>query len=294
MKGAQTMIDTKQRRHFPVLLATLCVGLTSMACRNGLPGPGDPGDPNEEAPDIPPESTFLIPFDDFTEDNDGAKRIGVDPTTAQFGFENWGFSALNVGAWNAIITVGLAVPVAAFVASFEHEPELEDDGTFVWTYSFNVASIMHTAELHGRIEGNNVNWDMYITREGDYEEFNWFSGVSTLTETEGSWTLNKNPQDAVPFIEIEWHRDPDTGAYDITYTNVEPGAEANGGYIAFAVDPDADRDASYTIYNAEVGNMTEIQWRRADKSGRVRAEHHFDDNDWHCWDDELQNADCPE
>ena len=157
-----------------------------------------------------------------------------------------------------------------------------------------VAGIAHTAELHGIIEGNNVTWDMFITREGEYTDFNWFSGVSTLTRTEGSWTLNKDPENPVPFIDIEWHADEEAGTGDITYTNVEPQAAANGSYIAYALSTDEPYQASYAIFNAETDNLTEIHWSPATQAGRVRDPAHFADTDWHCWDQDHQNIACPE
>jgi hypothetical protein len=231
-------------------------------------------------------------FNDFSNEIDSSKRTDFDPSAAQLGFENWGWSALNVGIWNTIITVGLAVPVAAYLESFNHEPELQSDGTFIWSYSFDVAGVQHSAELHGRVEGNDVHWDMFISREGDYDNFNWYSGVSTLTHTEGSWTLNKDPQNPVPFIDIEWHSDPEAGAADITYTNVEPNAAGNGGYIAYAVNEAQTYESSYTVFNAGADNLTEIEWSPHTKAGRVRDAAHFGDSEWNCWDENRQNVDC--
>jgi hypothetical protein len=247
--------------------------------------------PGEQAPEIPPASTFVMDFADF--EQEGGKRVDFDPTAAQLGFENWGYAALNVGVWSVIITVGLAVPVAAFYESFNHEPELLDDGTFVWSYNFQVANIQHTAELHGVIMGNDVRWDMFISREGDYDDFNWYSGISTLTRTEGTWTLNKNPEEPAPFIDIEWNREPETELGDIRYTNVEPDVPQNGGYIAYAISDDEPYDASYAIYGAEDDNLIEIEWNGTTRAGRVRAPAHFGDSEWHCWDEDRQNADCP-
>lgn len=278
------MFQRIQRRKAVAAVVGFAAGMMG-GCRNA-PAPG------VEAPEIPPASTFVIDFSDFEGDADGSKTIGLDPTAAQLGFDNWGFSALNVGVWNAILTVGLAVPVAAFYESFNHEPDLQPDGTWIWSYTFHVAGILHAAELHGRIVGNDVEWDMFISREGEYADFNWYSGVSTLTRTEGTWILNKDPQDPVAFIDIEWRRDAETELGDIRYTNVEPGAAGAGGYIAYAVTGDETYDASYAIYNAESSDLIEIEWNRSTQAGRVHAPDHFGDDSWHCWDENLQNVDC--
>ena len=43
---------------------------------------------------------------------------------------NWSYAALNVGFWNIVGVVGLAVPVASFVESFKHSPVQQPDNSW--------------------------------------------------------------------------------------------------------------------------------------------------------------------
>lgn len=248
------------------------------------------GDP----PDIPPTTTFLMSFGDFTgaeppaQASDGDAN-GVFGATAQ----NWSYAALNVLVWNTVLTVGLAVPAASFIAAFGHQPVRHTNGDWVWSYNFYVNEVLHLAELHGRVDGDDVTWEMYISKEDAFTDFLWYSGVSDIEATEGSWTIYDNPDDAEPLIRIDWHRNPDEGTADITYTNIIPGDAENGGYISYGITGNVPYDAFYDIYNKGDDNHTNIEWHRTTNAGRVQDEDHFGDSTWHCWDGQLQDVDCP-
>ena len=259
------------------------------SCTPVVPGPDDAA-----PPDIPPASTFVMDFSDF--DGEEAPKLAVDwadPATMQAGpGGNWTWAATNVGVWNLIVMVGLAVPVTAFLESFNHVPAQEADGSWVWSYEVNVGGVMHTAELHALAVAGDIEWDMFISKEGFYTDFNWFSGVSNLIGTEGTWTLNKGPDDPGPLVGIDWHRNPANETGDIRYTNIVPDGPENGGYIFHGITIDPPFDAFYEIYNQGRDNLTEIEWNRTTKDGQIRDPWHFDDDDWHCWDAALQNLEC--
>jgi len=191
-----------------------------------------------------------------------------------------------------LITFGFAIPVAAFLESFNHEPVREPDGRWLWDYTFNVGAD-HLAELYGRVEDDEVAWEMYISREEAYTDFLWFYGRSALDGSGGSWTLNQDPDSETPVIGILWHRDAEAGTADIKYTNIVPRDPENGGYIHYGVTGGDPYDAFYDIYNAGKDNHTNIAWNLDDKSGRVKDPSHFPDQDWHCWDGLLDDTMCP-
>ena len=102
-----------------LLLAVAIAVLTVSGC-GGVSG----------APTIPPVDTFDIPFEDF-----GTSSLISFDTGNQ---SNWNYAALAVGIWSTIIRVGLAVPVAAFRASFHNIPLQQDDGSWIWSYAVNI------------------------------------------------------------------------------------------------------------------------------------------------------------
>ncbi len=251
--------------------------------------PDDGGGNTDEAPKIPPSSTFIIDFSDFEEEDDGPvlRTRGVLPRA------NWGFAATSATIWNVIISINLAIPVASFAASFNNEPTLGPDGVWSWTYDFTAAGLLHSAELQGQINGANVTWNMFISREGDYTDFNWFTGTSNILATEGSWMLNRNPDNPAPYIEITYNLNEDDGTGDIQYTNVVPGDADNGGFVFFGISNEEPFDANYQIYRKAADETTDIEWSRDTKDGRVKDASFFGDDEYRCWDEALTDIECP-
>ncbi len=244
-------------------------------------------EPAELGPDVPPASTFLIDFGAFP--GTGIQSSGVSkPLT----FANWGWAGINVLFWNAVITVHGAVPVAAFLESFRHVPVKQEDDSWLWSYSVIVDEDTYTANLYASTDVSGINWSMYLSKAGEFTDFLWFSGEHDLLYTEGTWTIYKAPDDPVQFIGIEWHRNLVDSTADITYTNIEPESEGNGGYITFGVVDDPNFDAFYGIYYAEEEHNIDIEWNLDAKVGRVMDEIYFGDDLWHCWDEDLEDVDC--
>jgi hypothetical protein len=264
-----------------------------------------------EPPQLPPASSFIIDFSDFLSPDNSSFNPGAaepdlqyvsftpngddlpTPDPAQGDQQNWGFAALNVGFWNALLFVGLVIPVAAFVESFNHSPEQQPDYTWVWSYDVPVNNVVYTAELHGRFIDNGVRWEMYLSKEGEYSDFQWYYGESDLPATEGFWILKNNPTDPTDLLRIDWHRDIADGTSDISYTNIVPGGPENGGYILYEVTTETPNDRKYEIFNKGKDNTTYIEWDSMTDAGGVKDEQHFSDSEWHCWDDEHRDSECP-
>jgi len=275
-------ISSRPRRTYVMIFLSVCVYLTA-ACSGTEPEETGP-------PDIPPLSTFVMDFSDFSLSNPppfSLDRAGWNAAVASY--ENWGWAVTNVAVWNIVLTVTLAVPVASFVESFNHEPVRQTDGTWVWSYDFRAAGVVYLAELHAKTENVGVQWDMYISKEDAYDDFHWYSGFSNIAATEGIWTINKNPDEPAPFLEIEWNRSPGDETADIKYTNITPGTFENGSYIFYGITGATPYDAFYNIFNTIQDNLTEIQWNRTTREGQVRDFLHFRDSYWHQWDSTLQD-----
>jgi hypothetical protein len=242
----------------------------------------NPSEPTVEAPSIPPHSTFVMDFDDFS-------STSLSKTAAK---SNWLWAASNVAVWNTVIVVTLAVPVAAFAESFNHDPVFQTDGSWLWSYTFQVLGLSYTAKLYGALQVDGVKWDMYISQQGLYTDFHWFSGKSDLLLTSGYWELNHQPSDPKPFLNIDWHRSNTDLSGDIKYTNIIPDSDENGGYIFQAFNQPAPFTGMYDIYAASSQNLTQIKWDYETAAGRVSDPKHFGDDLWHCWDENLDDAEC--
>lgn len=221
-------LHPKKRLAILAILMLLTAHLFLTSCNKD-----EPSAPQEDAPPIPPLSTFQIDLSDFDTSKALLMPEGLGKTTAVLTKQNWGWAALNVGVWNAALTLTMIVPVAAFVESFNHQPVQQPDGSWQWSYNFTVGLTVHTAKLSARAVDGDIHWKMLISKQGAYTDFEWYTGVSNLVATEGTWQLNMDPNTSppTPFLDIEWHRNPQAGSADVKYTNIIPGNAGNGDYI---------------------------------------------------------------
>ncbi len=232
----------------------------------------------KEQPTLPPESAFVLETSAFSSEKSTQTAV------------NWFHAAANVAVWNVIIATNMVIPVAAYKEAFNHQPVQQDDNTWVWSYDVNVLYAKFTAKLEGSYNGDNLEWKMYLSKEGDYTDFLWYEGTCDAALTAGTWTVYKDPQDATPFVGITWHRNADNTS-DIEYKNIVPGDAENGGYIKYGLTTD-DLNAFYHIYNKGEDNLIEIEWSTENKNGRVKDQQKFSDSNWHCWDTNLQDINC--
>lgn len=262
---------------FKVFMLGLIFSIVLVSCKKENTDP---------APQLPPESSFVMDFSGFS---------NPDDTTTSRGFgtyQNWGHAYANVVVWSTIIKVGLAVPVAAFAESFNHEAVYHPDANnWTWSYNFQVAGAWHEAELTGFFQSDTINWEMRITKEGAYTDFLWYTGKNSYDRSGGYWILNEKPENPNPMLRIDWTYEGG-GIGDIKYTNVVPGGNENGGYINYGTQS-GELDLFYDIYNKGQENLIEIEWSKDYHNGHVADPVKFGDSEWHCWDVQLQDTECP-
>lgn len=239
-------------------------------------------------PEIPPNYSLSV-NSDFPQDTtaQAAGTVTIQSTT------NFANAAANVLVGNAILAGNLVIPVAAFLESFNHYPTLRSDNTWVWTYAVRLGGVIYTAELHAQVDGEDVYWDMYVTKPGEYLDFNWFSGVSARDGSMGTWTLRKDPTDPKDYLDIEWTHDKPNHTGTTRYTNVLEGSAENGSYIYYGTKTDQTYDAFYNIYSVSLDNLVEIEWDRTTHAGRIKNPRYFSDTVWHYWDENLQDTAAP-
>lgn len=250
---------------------------------------------------LPLYESMVIDFSDFTDDtNSGKSATLVYDNKAPNG--NWFFSRIVVGVWNSALFTTLAIPVASFKSAFAHSPENLGDNKWQWTYSVDGFTSEYTARLTGEVTGEEVLWEMYITKIGigSFEEFLWFSGSSAMDANSGYWLLNESAERPDAMLRIDWERSNDEIG-NIRYTWVRELDEQENddmfkdSYLEYGLQ-DGDFDAYFNAH-AYDGNMqafsdVRIEWSRETFVGRVRAFDYFEDEEWHCWDSVGDDIQC--
>ncbi len=233
-------------------------------------------DNSKDAPQLPPESAFVIDFSDF-------QHNGKSTQT----YENWSVAAVTAGVWNAILTVTLAVPVAAYVEAIHQEPVRLDNDSWKWSYPVTVESINYTAELLADVSGSTVEWKMYVSQQGGFSNFLWFKGTSDILRTHGDWTLYLGPLTNTEFLKIDWNRDWENSTGDVLYTNMLSGTEGYGDYVHYGITLDPAFNVYYDIYDKSEDNLVKINYSTETKEGSI-----FYNDIWHCWNSNLMDIDC--
>ena len=245
--------------------------------------------PQDQAPTIPPQTSMIINFDEFPDTSSiGAMDYQVVAK------RNWSWAAGHIAVWNSVLTLTLAIPVAAFVEAFNHQPIKQSDGSWLWQYNITVQEALYTAKLNGKTVAEGVEWKMLLTKEGEYTDFEWFTGFSNLPASEGTWMLNKDPNSPSAFLSIEWNRNTQEETADVKYTLLSPALPQDGSYIFYGKTNEVPLNRFYQIFKAESNNVIDIKWSYESYFGRVKDSIYFEDTNWHCWDDRLDDTDCLE
>ena len=245
--------------------------------------------PQDQAPTIPPQTSMIINFDEFP---DTSSIGGMDYQVVAK--RNWSWAAGHIAVWNSVLTLTLAIPVAAFVEAFNHQPIKQSDGSWLWQYNITVQEALYTAKLNGKTVAEGVEWKMLLTKEGDYTDFEWFTGFSNLPASEGTWMLNKDPNSPSAFLSIEWKRNTQEETADVKYTLLSPALPQDGSYIFYGKTNEVPLNRFYQIFKAESNNVIDIKWSYESYFGQVKDSIYFEDTNWHCWDDRLDDTDCLE
>ncbi len=281
-------MDLKMKSFWILLTVIL---FSTAACDNSNEG--------ETAPDLPPYSSMVMDFEDF--DDNQATAIYNKSTAETSG--NWLYSRVVVGVWNTALFTTLAVPVASFKTAFAHKPEYLGNAKWQWAYTVEGFTSQYTARLTGELAGNEVIWEMYITKNGidSFTEFLWFSGASQIDGQSGHWVLNHSAVYPENMLRIDWAiENEEIGNIKYTYVrdqNNDRNTDTfKNSYINYGLQT-SELDAFYDIhaFDQQLNKFVDvnIEWSRQNYNGQVMAPDYFNDTNWHCWNGAGEDIDCP-
>lgn len=264
-----------------IKFSMVLVGMISLVTSCSKDDEVDPGTP----PDIPPLSTMVMNVENFTEGTTSQAFLDERVKSKL----NWTGAALQVGFWNTILTLNLAIPVAAFGASINETPVYDSDrGLWVWTFEYNFVGRTYTSELTGEIIGDQVEWNMYISEEAGFQDVLWYTGIMQIDGSGGYWILSKNGNNPVEYLRIDWTIENEDVA-SIKYEVIESGAEEIGSYIEYGKMTGSEYNIFYNVYIANTQKSASIEWNSETGVGRVE---YNDSGEYLCWDSNFDDVDC--
>jgi hypothetical protein len=243
-------------------------------------------------PTLPPQESMTIDFSNFTSLKKSLELISDQKGTEN---SNWEYAATVAAFWKLIINTTLAVPVVAFNAAINQVPAYVSAKNWQWSYNVTFLNITYKAKLTGLIRATDVQWKMYVTREGTggFAEFLWFEGTSNLDGTGGQWILYESALAPAAILQIDWTKTGVAVGY-VKYTYVKNNSFKDS-YIEYGLTSNTLLDAYYTIhyYNTVRFSDVSVEWNTQDFNGHVKSVDYLGDTDWHCWDANKLNVVCP-
>ncbi len=254
------------------------VGLTFFA----LAGCSDSTQPEADtAPELPPVQSLSIDLG-FFRDN---RAVGLSET-AQAARLNFINALVRVDFLNVAVLTALAPPSAVFALAIHSVPTRDDDGAYLWIYTWREGGQDHQIRLRGLPVETRVEWELAIARAGVPAEV-WFHGESHTDRDEGFWVFRDFEEAGDPEVfRIEWEVDEATARLDLI------NQDAN--------DPDVGDELRYSVngslgmveFQDESDGMTwDIQWDEADGSGSLMVPD-YRNGERSCWDGEQEDVSC--
>ncbi len=263
-----------------------------------------------EVPELPLKEMYLMPVSLFSQEgidtNSNGKRVsGVNS------YQHFAHGATQFIAYHTPIALYSAVPTAALALAANEEPVPIEEG-YEWSYQYaTLAGKTYDVVLRANfvwnpdVAGFNktaFQWRMYLSEQGGFQDFEWFSGFVSQDLTLAQFNVFLNPSSANPVVVIDYERSTygnffnrQTDGISLSYTVTDPDDSFNTeAFLEYNT-----IDSTGTGYNANFllrGEILEapidIQLNTDTGEGRVRDEAKFGDNEWKCWNKEFRDEDC--
>jgi hypothetical protein len=278
------------------------------ACSND-DGPVAPS--KDTAPTIPDASTMTLDlafFDPAPVDRASLAAgapLAVESSTGKDNFIN---AAVRVYYVELVFWAALQPPVSAFALAIHSVPQLQDDGSWLWTYIYVDGAIEYRIFLNGKNAGDRTEWRMEVSTNNPampLEHFVWFTGEAMKDETSGYWQFYEPVIDpamavaglagssasegtpGIQSIRIDWLNGPGL-SHRLTVTNNTPGGADEGDRVVFS---DSFEASCLEFTDVSVPAVYNVTWYR-DGSGSIQVPD-YKNGEKACWDTRQNDTVCP-
>ena len=297
-----------------VCLAIVIAFFAFQACSDD-----DPAAPAEEsAPALPDASTMALDLSFFDPAPvDRASIASGEPLLVESatGKDNFINAAVRVYFVELVFWAALQPPVSAFALAVHSVPQLQDDGSWLWTYIYVENEIEYRIFLYGSDHGNHTEWRMEVSTNDPampLEHFVWFTGEAMKDESSGYWqfyepvvgsamaaapglsrTSDLGPSSVssgtpgVQSVRIDWLNGPGR-THELTVLNNMPGGVDEGDNVVFS----SSFEMSLVEFtDVSVPAIYNVTWYR-DGSGSIEVPD-YNNGEKACWDTRQNDTVCP-
>ncbi len=252
--------------------------LASLFALAGCSDDSPPTTPAQQAPTLPDPAQLTFTFG----------LLDLDPATldksADGIHDNFLNAYLRAVLLDAMANLALTPPVAAFAHALHTVPVVQDDGAWIWSYTWDGYRFPIHIALRGMPDGDHVDWEMRVGVDDQEPTALWFAGSTSSLGEQGHWFFHDLDDAAQPInAEIAWGED-DAGRF-LQFVSREP--PTDGDVLRFN---DAGTVFEITFMPAGDEPTWFIRWR-ADHSGSLQVPD-YNGGSEACWDRWLENVDC--
>ncbi len=237
---------------------------------------------------LPPESAFVMDLSAFNGDQKSV-LVASDINTRNA----FAIAATTVGFWNLILAGVMYVPTVSYIKAFDYQPVRQANNKWLWSYTVDGLLYTYTAKLYGEVVGDHINWEMYLTKSGVYEDFLWYEGVCNTERTEGTWTLYaENPDVQTKAMDIEWTYNWEQKTGSLKYIYALPDNN-EGNYIEYGITDNTDFNAYYDLHSIPQNTSWHILYNTTTEEGSISVIS-TGGTEKYCWDSNHDDIVCPE
>lgn len=237
----------------------------------------DGDDPGTVGPALPPADKLDFDFSFF----DGADKEMRDSK------ENFFNAAIRVTVIQVVTRFVLTPPVAAFAAAIHTIPSPQDDGSWIWIYTWVDGAEEAQIRLRGEDLGDKVAWELRVKAldaSPPLDNVVWFEGYTWNEGDRGEWDFHNPEREGNPVVAtLAWRAEGDHE--ELVFTDLD---ENPGDVLAYYKDGDIARIENEDVSEDEVWF---IEVDESNGSGSLRAPD-YRDGVRSCWDDRQDDVDC--
>ncbi|MEZ4650895.1 MAG: hypothetical protein R3E97_19340 [Candidatus Eisenbacteria bacterium] len=178
-------------------------------------------------------------------------------------------SFLLVTIANGFVATALILPIATLGATVQNEPVYVGDQTWRWSASGGSGGGAWTADFEGHLASATVvEWTMIVNgTDLDLEDFVWYTGVSNLAASSGSWTFY-DPWDLDEVGETLYStyvvQSEDVG--NLTFENRNDDGDGFGDLLTYDANDD---DLAVSFYDASEDGTLSVAWSKSSGVGQL-------------------------
>jgi hypothetical protein len=178
--------------------------------------------------------------------------------------------------------------VTAFALALHTVPSPQDDGSWLWVYTWVDGAEEAQIRLRGRAEAEGrVSWELRASNSVDgYANELWFEGETWSEGDEGVWRFHDFERPGKPVVaSLAWGRDE---AGD--FLRLQDELDNVGDSLEYREDG-VLHSFTWTDAGAPEKDWF-VRWNESDGSGSLRAPD-YNDGQEACWDDRQNDVECP-